>query len=60
MRHGKNMQLADFQYLKSQVSAASTPKVTIPSPTRLHFPLRQTSADLGDFDPGDFDPVDLR
>ena len=38
VRHGKDMQLADFQYLKSQVSAASTPKVTIPSPTKLHFP----------------------
>lgn len=35
--HAKNIQLADFQYLKSQVAAGLTPKVTIPSPTMLHF-----------------------
>ena len=34
--HAKQIQLADFQYLKSQVSAGHTPKVTIPSPTMLH------------------------
>ncbi len=37
VRHVKDIQLADFQYLKSQVSAGRTPKVTIPSPTMLHF-----------------------
>ncbi len=41
VRHVKNIQLADFQYLKSQVDALGqpglTPKVTIPSPTMLHF-----------------------
>jgi 5-methyltetrahydropteroyltriglutamate--homocysteine methyltransferase len=37
VRHAKNIQLADFEYLKSQVSAGNTPKVTIPSPTMLHF-----------------------
>ncbi|WP_439517118.1 5-methyltetrahydropteroyltriglutamate--homocysteine S-methyltransferase [Hydrogenophaga sp.] len=41
VRHAKNIQLADFQYLKAQVEAlglpAITPKVTIPSPTMLHF-----------------------
>jgi len=40
VRHAKNIQLADFQYLKSQVDAlapGATPKVTIPSPTMLHF-----------------------
>ena len=37
VRHVKDIQLADFQYLKSQVSARNTPKVTIPSPTMLHF-----------------------
>ena len=37
VRHVKNIQLADFQYLKSQVTAGHTPKVTIPSPTMLHF-----------------------
>jgi 5-methyltetrahydropteroyltriglutamate--homocysteine methyltransferase len=37
VRHVKNIQRADFEYLKSQVSARSTPKVSIPSPTMLHF-----------------------
>jgi len=41
VRHAKNIQLADFQYLQTQVAAlglpALTPKVTIPSPTMLHF-----------------------
>ena len=37
VRHVKDIQRADFEYLKSQVSAASTPKVSIPSPTMLHF-----------------------
>ncbi len=41
VRHDKNIQLADFNYLKSQVTALGkdglTPKVTIPSPTMLHF-----------------------
>ncbi len=35
VRHVKDIQLADFQYLKSQT--ALTGKVTIPSPTMLHF-----------------------
>ena len=37
VRHIKDIQRADFKYLKSQVSAGHTPKVTIPSPTMLHF-----------------------
>ena len=40
VRHAKNIQLADFQYLKSEVeriAPGATPKVTIPSPTMLHF-----------------------
>jgi 5-methyltetrahydropteroyltriglutamate--homocysteine methyltransferase len=37
VRHIKDIQLADFKYLKSQLKAGSTPKVTIPSPTMLHF-----------------------
>jgi 5-methyltetrahydropteroyltriglutamate--homocysteine methyltransferase len=41
VRHAKNIQLADFEYLKAQVEAlglpAVMPKVTIPSPTMLHF-----------------------
>jgi 5-methyltetrahydropteroyltriglutamate--homocysteine methyltransferase len=41
VRHAKQIQLADFKYLKSQVDKLGikglTPKVTIPSPTMLHF-----------------------
>ncbi len=37
VRHTKDIQLADFQFLKSQVATGCTPKVTIPSPTMLHF-----------------------
>ena len=37
VRHVKDIQLADFQYLKSLVAKGCTPKVTIPSPTMLHF-----------------------
>ncbi len=38
VRHVRDIQLADFEYLKSQISAPGCiPKVTIPSPTMLHF-----------------------
>ncbi len=37
VRHVKDIQRADFEYLKRQVTAGRTPKVTIPSPTMLHF-----------------------
>jgi len=37
VRHVKDIQLADFNYLKSQIAKGSSPKVTIPSPTMLHF-----------------------
>jgi 5-methyltetrahydropteroyltriglutamate--homocysteine methyltransferase len=37
VKHVKDIQKADFEYLKSQVAAGHTPKVTIPSPTMLHF-----------------------
>ena len=37
VRHAGNIQRADFEYLKGQVKAGLTPKVTIPSPTMLHF-----------------------
>ena len=39
VRHVKDIQLADFQYLKSQIAPGrgSVAKVTIPSPTMLHF-----------------------
>ena len=39
--HAKDIQRADFEYLKSRVDASGVagcvPKVTIPSPTMLHF-----------------------
>jgi 5-methyltetrahydropteroyltriglutamate--homocysteine methyltransferase len=35
--HVKDIQRADFEYLKRQVAPGMTPKVTIPSPTMLHF-----------------------
>ena len=35
VRHARDIQRADFEYLKSV--ATRTPKVTIPSPTMLHF-----------------------
>ena len=37
VRHVKDIQRADFEYLKSRVAKGCTPKVTIPSPTMLHF-----------------------
>jgi len=37
VRHVKDIQRADFEFLKAQVSPGHTPKVTIPSPTMLHF-----------------------
>lgn len=37
VRHAKDIQLADFNYLKGQISEGHTAKVTIPSPTMLHF-----------------------
>jgi 5-methyltetrahydropteroyltriglutamate--homocysteine methyltransferase len=40
VRHVKDIQRADFEYLKSQVDSLApgcTPKVSIPSPTMLHF-----------------------
>jgi 5-methyltetrahydropteroyltriglutamate--homocysteine methyltransferase len=37
VRHTKDIQRADFEYLRSQIAAGMTPKVTIPSPTMLHF-----------------------
>ena len=38
VRHVKDIQLADFEYLQSQISAkGAVAKVTIPSPTMLHF-----------------------
>ena len=37
VRHVRDIQQADYEYLASQVTAGHTPKVSIPSPTMLHF-----------------------
>ena len=37
VRHAKDIQRAAFDALKARVTAGHTPKVTIPSPTMLHF-----------------------
>jgi 5-methyltetrahydropteroyltriglutamate--homocysteine methyltransferase len=37
VRHAKNIQRADFEYLKSQLAPGVIGKVSIPSPTILHF-----------------------
>ena len=37
VRHVKDIQRADFDYLRDQVAPGCTPKVTLPSPTMLHF-----------------------
>ena len=40
VRHATDIQRADFEYLRNQVlglAPGATPKVTIPSPTMLHF-----------------------
>jgi 5-methyltetrahydropteroyltriglutamate--homocysteine methyltransferase len=37
VQHVKDIQRADFEFLKRHVAPGTTPKVTIPSPTMLHF-----------------------
>ena len=37
VRHVKDIQRADFEFLLEQTTPEHTPKVTIPSPTMLHF-----------------------
>lgn len=44
LRHVKNIQVDDFNFLKSQVS--QTPKVTIPSPTMVHFRGGRAAIDI--------------
>lgn len=58
--HAKQIQLADFNYLKSQIAAGSTPKVTIPSPTMLHFRGGRAGIDrkaYPELDPAFYDDV---
>ena len=44
LRHVRDIQVADFNYLKSVVS--QTPKVSIPSPTMVHFRGGRKSIDI--------------
>ncbi|MEZ4870195.1 MAG: 5-methyltetrahydropteroyltriglutamate--homocysteine S-methyltransferase [Caldilineaceae bacterium] len=44
LRHAKNIQVDDFNFLNSQVSR--TPKVTIPSPTMVHFRGGRAAIDI--------------
>lgn len=44
LRHSRDIQVADFNFLKSQVS--HTPKVSIPSPTMVHFRGGRAAIDI--------------
>lgn len=44
LRHTRNIQVDDFNFLKSQVSR--TPKVAIPSPTMVHFRGGRAAIDI--------------
>ncbi|MCB0091702.1 MAG: hypothetical protein KDE54_27620, partial [Caldilineaceae bacterium] len=44
LRHVKNIQVDDFNFLKAQVSR--TPKVAIPSPTMVHFRGGRAAIDI--------------
>jgi 5-methyltetrahydropteroyltriglutamate--homocysteine methyltransferase len=60
VKHVKDIQRADFEFLKSQVSAGRTPKVTIPSPTMLHFRGGRAGIDkvaYPELDPAFYDDV---
>jgi len=47
LKHTQNIQVDDFNYLKSQVSA--TPKVSIPSPTMVHFRGGRAAIDIDSY-----------
>ncbi|MFN8445609.1 MAG: 5-methyltetrahydropteroyltriglutamate--homocysteine S-methyltransferase [Caldilineaceae bacterium] len=47
LRHAKNIQVDDFNYLQSQVTGPNcTPKVCIPSPTMVHFRGGRAAIDI--------------
>lgn len=47
LKHSHDIQLADFNFLKSIVTA--TPKVSIPSPTMIHFRGGRKSIDINSY-----------
>ena len=47
LRHARNIQVDDFNFLKSVVS--QTPKVSIPSPTMVHFRGGRKSIDIDSY-----------
>lgn len=47
LRHVKDIQVADFEYLQSVVT--QTPKVSIPSPTMVHFRGGRKSIDINSY-----------
>ena len=47
LKHKKNIQVDDFNYLKSVTT--QTPKVTIPSPTMVHFRGGRQSIDINSY-----------
>ena len=47
LRHTKNIQVDDFNFLKSQVT--QTPKVSIPSPTMVHFRGGRAAIDIDSY-----------
>lgn len=47
LKHQHDIQVADFKYLKSVVTA--TPKVSIPSPTMIHFRGGRKSIDINSY-----------
>ncbi|HEY6132607.1 MAG TPA: 5-methyltetrahydropteroyltriglutamate--homocysteine S-methyltransferase [Rubrivivax sp.] len=60
VQHVKDIQRADFEYLKRQVAPGMTPKVTIPSPTMLHFRGGRAGIDkvaYPDLEPAFYDDV---
>ncbi len=48
LRHGRTIQVADFEYLSSVTAplAGATPKVCIPSPTMVHFRGGRAAIDI--------------
>ncbi len=49
LKHVKNIQVDDFNYLQSKVAAGHTPKVTIPSPTMVHFRGGRAAIDIDSY-----------